>query len=83
MPKPSLPAHEPYQRDGGRLREKRLPPPRTLRGTVHLDLYVEPLEPSGYWRDEHPLGCTGLKRYGVAGALEALQSNQEIIAKSL
>jgi catechol 2,3-dioxygenase-like lactoylglutathione lyase family enzyme len=28
--------------------------------------YVEPLKPSDYWRDEHPLGCTGLKRYSVA-----------------
>jgi hypothetical protein len=27
--------------------------------------YVEPLKPSGYWR-EHPLGYTGLKRYNVA-----------------
>jgi catechol 2,3-dioxygenase-like lactoylglutathione lyase family enzyme len=28
--------------------------------------YVEPLKPSDYWRDEHPLGYTGLKRYSVA-----------------
>jgi catechol 2,3-dioxygenase-like lactoylglutathione lyase family enzyme len=27
--------------------------------------YVEPLKPADYWRDEHPLGCTGLKRYSV------------------
>jgi catechol 2,3-dioxygenase-like lactoylglutathione lyase family enzyme len=27
--------------------------------------YVEPLKSAGYWR-EHPLGYTGLKRYGVA-----------------
>jgi len=28
--------------------------------------YVEPLKPFDYWRDEHPLGYTGLKRYSVA-----------------
>jgi catechol 2,3-dioxygenase-like lactoylglutathione lyase family enzyme len=28
--------------------------------------YVEPLKPSAYWRDEHPLGFTGLKRFSVA-----------------
>jgi hypothetical protein len=28
--------------------------------------YLEPIKPIGYWRDEHPLGCLGLKRYGVA-----------------
>ncbi len=28
--------------------------------------FLEPIKPIGYWRDEHPLGCTGLKRYGVA-----------------
>jgi catechol 2,3-dioxygenase-like lactoylglutathione lyase family enzyme len=28
--------------------------------------YVEPLKSAEYWRDEHPLGCTGLKRYSVA-----------------
>jgi catechol 2,3-dioxygenase-like lactoylglutathione lyase family enzyme len=28
--------------------------------------YVEPLKPSSYWLDEHPLGFTGLKRYSVA-----------------
>jgi len=28
--------------------------------------YVEALKPSNSWRDEHPLGCTGLKRYSVA-----------------
>jgi catechol 2,3-dioxygenase-like lactoylglutathione lyase family enzyme len=28
--------------------------------------YVEPLKPPEYWRDEHPLGYTGLKRYSVA-----------------
>lgn len=28
--------------------------------------YVEPIKPLSYWRDEHPLGCTGLKRYTVA-----------------
>jgi len=34
--------------------------------------YVEPLKPSEYWRDEHPLGYTGLKRYSIAVAdLEA------------
>ena len=29
--------------------------------------YVEPLKPAEYWR-QHPLGYTGLKRYGVAVA---------------
>jgi catechol 2,3-dioxygenase-like lactoylglutathione lyase family enzyme len=28
--------------------------------------YVEPLKPASYWRDEHPLGLTGLKRLSVA-----------------
>jgi hypothetical protein len=28
--------------------------------------YVEPIKPIEYWRDEHPLGCTGLKRYSIA-----------------
>jgi catechol 2,3-dioxygenase-like lactoylglutathione lyase family enzyme len=28
--------------------------------------YVEPLKPAAYWRDENPLGFTGLKRYSVA-----------------
>jgi hypothetical protein len=28
--------------------------------------FLEPIKPVGYWRDEHPLGCTGLKRYSVA-----------------
>jgi len=28
--------------------------------------YVQPLKSAEYWRDEHPLGCTGLKRYSVA-----------------
>lgn len=28
--------------------------------------YLEPIKPIEYWRDEHPLGCTGLKRYSVA-----------------
>jgi hypothetical protein len=27
--------------------------------------FLEPLKPIEYWRDEHPLGCTGLKRYSV------------------
>lgn len=27
--------------------------------------YVEPLKPAEYWRDEHPLGFTGLKRFSV------------------
>jgi|HubBroStandDraft_1064217.scaffolds.fasta_scaffold51371_2 catechol 2,3-dioxygenase-like lactoylglutathione lyase family enzyme len=27
--------------------------------------YVAPLKPAAYWRDEHPLGFTGLKRYSV------------------
>jgi catechol 2,3-dioxygenase-like lactoylglutathione lyase family enzyme len=30
--------------------------------------YVEPLKPAAYWRDEHPLGFTGLKRYSIAVA---------------
>jgi catechol 2,3-dioxygenase-like lactoylglutathione lyase family enzyme len=34
--------------------------------------YLEPIKPVDYWRDEHPLGCTGLKRYSlVVGDLEA------------
>jgi hypothetical protein len=28
--------------------------------------FLEPIRPIDYWRDEHPLGCTGLKRYSVA-----------------
>jgi catechol 2,3-dioxygenase-like lactoylglutathione lyase family enzyme len=28
--------------------------------------FLEPIKPIEYWRDEHPLGCTGLKRYSVA-----------------
>lgn len=28
--------------------------------------FLEPIKPIDYWRDEHPLGCTGLKRYSVA-----------------
>ena len=27
--------------------------------------YLEPIKPIEYWRDEHPLGCTGLKRYSL------------------
>jgi hypothetical protein len=27
--------------------------------------YLEPIKPLEYWRDEHPLGLTGLKRYSV------------------
>jgi Glyoxalase/Bleomycin resistance protein/Dioxygenase superfamily len=27
--------------------------------------YLEPIKPVEYWRDEHPLGCTGLKRYSI------------------
>jgi catechol 2,3-dioxygenase-like lactoylglutathione lyase family enzyme len=30
--------------------------------------WIEPFKPLEYWRDEHPLGCTGLKRYSVAVA---------------
>ncbi len=30
--------------------------------------YLEPLKPVEYWRDQHPLGCTGLKRYTVVVA---------------
>lgn len=30
--------------------------------------WFEPFRPIEYWRDEHPLGCTGLKRYSVAVA---------------
>jgi hypothetical protein len=34
--------------------------------------FLEPIKPVSYWRDEHPLGLTGLKRYGVVVAdLEA------------
>ena len=28
--------------------------------------FIEPLKPAAYWREEHPLGFTGLKRYSVA-----------------
>lgn len=28
--------------------------------------WLEPMHPVGYWRDEHPLGLTGLARYSVA-----------------
>jgi hypothetical protein len=28
--------------------------------------WLEPFKPLEYWRDEHPLGCIGLKRYSVA-----------------
>jgi len=30
--------------------------------------YLEPIKPIDYWRDEHPLGCTGLKRYSLVVA---------------
>src|ERR1700728_1534135 len=30
--------------------------------------YVEPLHPIAYWRDQHPLGFVGLKRFSVAVA---------------
>jgi catechol 2,3-dioxygenase-like lactoylglutathione lyase family enzyme len=34
--------------------------------------YPEPIKPAEYWRDENPLGFTGLKRYSVAvGDLDA------------
>ncbi len=37
--------------------------------------YLEPIKPVEYWRDEHPLGCTGLKRYSVVVAdIDAAQS---------
>jgi hypothetical protein len=29
-------------------------------------VYLEPIRPVSYWADEHPLGCTGLKRYSLA-----------------
>jgi catechol 2,3-dioxygenase-like lactoylglutathione lyase family enzyme len=28
--------------------------------------FLEPIEPISYWRDEHPLGCDGLKRCSIA-----------------
>jgi catechol 2,3-dioxygenase-like lactoylglutathione lyase family enzyme len=28
--------------------------------------WIEQLKPMEYWRDEHPLGCVGLRRYSVA-----------------
>jgi hypothetical protein len=28
--------------------------------------YLEPIRPASYWRDEHPLGSIGLKRYSLA-----------------
>ncbi len=28
--------------------------------------YVEAIKPAAYWRDEHGLGCVGLKRYSIA-----------------
>jgi len=28
--------------------------------------YLEPIKPLEYWRDRHPLGCTGLKGYRLA-----------------
>ena len=30
--------------------------------------YLEPIRPLSYWSDEHPLGCTGLKRYSMVVA---------------
>jgi hypothetical protein len=30
--------------------------------------YLEPIRPVSSWRDEHPLGCVGLKRYSLAVA---------------
>ncbi len=30
--------------------------------------WLEPFLPAEYWRDEHPLGCIGLKRYSVVVA---------------
>lgn len=30
--------------------------------------FLELINPIEYWRDEHPLGCTGLKRYSIAVA---------------
>jgi catechol 2,3-dioxygenase-like lactoylglutathione lyase family enzyme len=34
--------------------------------------FVEAIKPAAYWRDEHGLGCEGLKRYSIAvGDLEA------------
>lgn len=34
--------------------------------TRHWDLLGGPIKPAEYWRDEHPLGLTGLKGYTVA-----------------
>ena len=28
--------------------------------------WIEPLQPASYWRDEHPIGFTGLARYSIA-----------------
>jgi catechol 2,3-dioxygenase-like lactoylglutathione lyase family enzyme len=28
--------------------------------------WIEPLKPASYWRDEHPIGYTGLARYSIA-----------------
>ncbi len=28
--------------------------------------FLEPIRPASYWRDDHPLGCSGLKRYSLA-----------------
>ncbi|MGD9794541.1 MAG: VOC family protein [Acidimicrobiia bacterium] len=30
--------------------------------------WIEPLKPAEYWRDEHPIGYTGLDRYSIAVA---------------
>ena len=38
-------------------------------GNFHADpnpTWIEPMHPAMYWRDEHPLGLTGLERYSVA-----------------
>jgi hypothetical protein len=39
---------------------------RSFHDEVPPTPFLEPIKPIEYWRDEHPLGCTGLKRYGVA-----------------
>ena len=48
----------------------------------NAELLDRPMQPAAYWRDEHPLGFTGLRGYTVAVAdlASALADFQAVLA---
>lgn len=43
--------------------------------------YLEPIRPSAYWSDDHPLGCVGLQRYSLA--VEDIESGARFVGEVL